>query len=57
MESEAEKLRSELQRYRSLLGRVTGRLAVEALKILIHDSETRLRALELKEVQACALRG
>jgi hypothetical protein len=44
MEPEAEKLQIELQQYRFLLSRVTGRLAVEALKRLIGEGEARLRA-------------
>jgi hypothetical protein len=49
MEPEIEKLCRELQWYRLLLGSVTGRLAVEALKRLICEGEAQLRALEREE--------
>jgi hypothetical protein len=46
---EAEKLRADLKRYRLLRSRVAGRLALEALEILISEGEARLRAIERGE--------
>jgi hypothetical protein len=46
MEREVEQLQEKLRKYRFLVGRATGRLAVGALALLILEGEARLRKIE-----------
>jgi hypothetical protein len=46
MESEAARLRSDIERYRRLLEMVGDRVAIEALERLIAEREKRLLSIE-----------